>query len=235
MATTTGKIIQDLILQERVNQLRDQIETLTKAAGRPPLSARLLAVSKGQSIESILSLHAAGVIDFAESYWQEAQEKIHALSTRPIHWHFIGHLQRNKLKKIAQHVDWVHSVCREEELLALARHREGHERPLQICIQVHVQGALGKRGVPENDLVALAKKAKSLKSLCLRGLMVMLQPDLSQDEQYQAFCHVRALCDQVNQTEQLELDTLSMGMSGDFQQAIPAGSTWVRVGRLLFS
>ncbi len=239
MATTTGKIIQAITIQDRISELRDQIEQLTEEAGRPPSSVHLLAVSKGQPIESILSAYAGGISDFGESYWQETQEKIQTLltlqnMTPPIRWHFIGHLQRNKLKKIAQQVDWVHSVCREEELLALAKHREGHEQRLQICIQVHVSGALGKRGVTETELLALAKKAKTLAPLCLRGLMVMLQPGLSQDEQYHAFSRVHALYDQLNQQEALGLDTLSMGMSGDFTQAIRAGSTWVRMGRGLF-
>lgn len=214
-------------LAARLKHLSQQIAQAATDAGRAPSAIHLLAVSKGQRVEAIQEAYALGLRNFGESYWQEAREKIQGLSDHAITWHYLGALQRNKIKAISAHFDWVHTVCTETELALLSKYRT-QGKPLQICIQVTVEGALGRRGVELVQLPHLIAAAKSYPNLGLRGLMVMLKPGLTQEEQLKAFLKVydaAMLCG---------LDTLSMGMSDDFPVAIRAGSHWVRIGRALF-
>jgi pyridoxal phosphate enzyme (YggS family) len=223
----------DDALKARIERIQTQINQAAAFAGRSPQDVNLLAVTKGQSIAKIQQAYDLGLRNFGESYWQEAAPKMAALAL-PIQWHFIGKIQTNKIKHIARHFDWVHSVSREIELSMLSQHRPPTCPPLQICLEVHVPGALGKNGVSETGLAALAHHALQFPNLKLRGLMVMLDPALQQDEQQPVFAQVHALLDQLNQAG-FACDALSMGMSNDFTAAIHAGSTWVRIGQALFA
>lgn len=207
-----------------LNILQQQIHQIAQQSGRSPAEVNLLAVSKGQTIAKIKEAYALGLRDFGESYWQEAREKQQALADLDITWHYLGALQSNKIKMIAQHFDWVHTATNTQELQKLSTYRTG--KPLQVCIQVQVEGGLGRRGAEPCDLPALFSGSYPHLHVC--GFMVMLKPDLNEDEQFFAFSKVRELA------KTFGLETLSMGMSSDFPAAIRAGSHWVRIGRTLF-
>lgn len=222
-------------LIKRIEQVHNQIQQAALSCGRQPSDVHLLAVSKGQSIATIQQAYDLGLRDFGESYWQEAAQKIEQLAHLPIHWHFIGKIQSNKIKHIAENFEWVHSVSRKKELEMLSRHRRSALMPLQICLEVTLPGALGKNGVSETELLDLAHATLAFSNLRLRGLMVMLNPKITEEKNQQlVFKQVQHLLDQLNAAG-FKCDTLSMGMSQDFQSAIPAGSTWVRIGRALFA
>lgn len=221
-------------IKDNLNQIQAQIINAADSVKRSTADVHLLAVSKGQSVLSIQEAYACGLRDFGENYWQEASKKIEALSAFDIHWHFLGHIQGNKLKHIARHFDWVHSVSREAELLGLSAHRPETCLPLQVCLEVNIPGSLGKNGVREADLPALVVLAKQLPKLCCRGLMVIADPLLKAQDQQRVFEQAHGIMIQLNQSYGCGYDTLSMGMSGDFIPAIRAGSTWVRIGQALF-
>jgi PLP dependent protein len=221
-------------LSARIEFIQTQIKETAIEAGRDPVKVHLLAVSKGQPVTCIQEAYTAGLSDFGENYWQEARQKIALLSTLHIHWHFLGGIQRNKIKHIAQHFDWVHSVRREIELTALSAARPVSLPDLQLCIEVQVPGSLGKEGVNQTDLPRLTKLAMQLPKVKLRGLMVILDPSCPVDSHQAVFEQVHVLLNELNQVHGCACDTLSMGMSGDFVAAIRAGSNWVRIGRGLF-
>lgn len=200
---------------------------------RIPNSVALLAVSKSQPIELIAQLVAAGQTAFGENYVQEALQKISALKDKPIAWHYIGAIQSKKAAQIAQHFSWVHSVGRLVEAQKLSLARPHHLPPLNICLQIKLDNSPTKSGVHPNELYELARAVHALPHLALRGLMA-LPPSLdSLTAQRQAFSKVGELFAQL-QMEGLPLDTLSMGMTHDFEAAIAEGSTLVRIGTGLF-
>lgn len=205
------------------------------AQGRDPAAIAILAVSKGQDAQAIRAAFSLGLVNFGESYWQEAKVKLAKLADVPITWHFIGKLQTNKLKDIAQHFSWVHSVTREVELVMLAKHRPVNLPPLQICLEVQVKGALSKSGVLPQALPPLVQTGLTLPNIKLRGLMIMLDPKTLRQDQEKTFVRTKELLTKLNIKYNTNLDTLSMGMSNDFQAAIKAGSTMVRLGRSLFN
>ncbi len=209
--------------------LQQRIRTAELAAHRPEGCIQLLAVSKAQSAEQIKTLAELGVRDFGENYLQEALPKIHALSDLHLHWHFIGHIQRKKAKLIAQHFDWVHSVDRLDVAEALSRARADHVLPLNICIQVNVSREPQKSGVLPENLSALIHQISLLPHLTLRGLMTI--PKENDGEHAYRELH-RLYC--ALQEQGYELDTLSMGMSDDFEIAIAQGATLIRIGTALF-
>lgn len=218
----------------RLSTIHQQISAALKESGRPPDSARLLAVTKGRTVAEILSLIKAGQGDFGESYLQEALPKIDALAEHALCWHFIGRLQRRKLKKIAMHFSWVHSLCEYSQAEHLSAHRVASGLPpLQVCVQVNISHDQKKAGVIDSKVDALCTQIDALPGLRLRGLMTILSQSLGEAEQDR---HYRLLTQLYHRLKQLgfELDTLSMGMSADFPVAIKAGATWVRVGRVLF-
>lgn len=192
--------------------------------GREPV--KILAVSKYATVEQIREIAAAGQRDFAENYWQMAKTKMAALQDLSLNWHFIGELQSNKCKEIAQHFSWVHSLAKIKHVALLAKHAVGN---LQICLQVNLSGEVEKYGVLPEELTALAKEVLCYPSLQLRGLMVL--PKLGETRD---FFELAKLRNQLEQTLQINLPTLSMGMSGDYEAAIQAGSTMVRIGSLIF-
>jgi len=220
-----------------VRLVRNRIETAVREAGRSVDSVTLLAVSKGHSANSIRAIAEAGVRDIGESYFQEAVEKIEALREVSAHlgltWHFIGRLQANKTRVIASHFDWVHGVERLKIAERLSEQRPFHAPPLNVCLQVNIGGEASKGGVTVPELPALAAAVAALPRLKLRGLMCIPPDEDDPTRQRMWFAAMRRALEELNATG-AGLDTLSMGMSGDFEAAIAEGATIVRIGTALF-
>lgn len=219
-------------LSQRLQQVRQQIHDAAIAANRPLDSVRLLAVSKTHGVEQIREAIAAGQRMFGESYLQEALAKMAALADAPLEWHFIGPIQSNKTAQIARHFDWVHSVDRLKIAQRLNEQR-GERPPLNICIQVNTSGEASKGGIHESELTALVSEICKLPRLRLRGLMTVPAPESDPDKQRLPFHRLRLAQEQLTRTG-IELDTLSMGMSGDLAAAIAEGATIVRIGTAIF-
>ena len=217
-------------LADNLSAISARIASAAQAAGRDPASVQLLAVSKTKPASAIREIHAAGVRDFGENYLQEALTKQQALSDLPLIWHFIGPIQSNKTKAIAEHFDWVHSVDRLKIAQRLSEQRPAGLAPLNICLQVNVSGEDSKSGCAPADLPALAVAVAALPNLRLRGLMAIPEPTEDRTTQEAAFASLRKLQEGLG----LGLDTLSMGMSHDLEAAIAQGATWVRIGTALF-
>ncbi|HDS1818420.1 TPA: YggS family pyridoxal phosphate-dependent enzyme [Pseudomonas putida] len=217
-------------IADNLSALAARIASAAQAAGRDPASIQLLAVSKTKPASAIREIYAAGVRDVGENYLQEALTKQDALRDLPLIWHFIGPIQSNKTKAIAEHFDWVHSVDRLKIAQRLSEQRPASLAPLNICLQVNVSGEDSKSGCAPADLPALAKAVASLPNLRLRGLMAIPEPTDDRAAQEAAFASLRDL----QQGLGLGLDTLSMGMSHDLEAAIAQGATWVRIGTALF-
>lgn len=217
-------------LADNLSAIYARIASAAQAAGRDPASVQLLAVSKTKPASAIREIHAAGVCDFGENYLQEALTKQQALSDLPLIWHFIGPIQSNKTKAIAEHFDWVHSVDRLKIAQRLSEQRPAGLAPLNICLQVNVSGEGSKSGCAPADLPTLAKAVAALPNLRLRGLMAIPEPTDDRAAQEAAFATLRQLQEGLG----LGLDTLSMGMSHDLEAAIAQGATWVRIGTALF-
>ena len=217
-------------IADNILQVGSRIQTATQAAHRPENSVQLLAVSKTKPAAALREAYAAGLRDFGENYLQEALGKQLELADLPLIWHFIGPIQSNKTRAIAEHFDWVHSVDRLKIAQRLSEQRPAELPPLNICIQVNVSGEASKSGCTPADLPALAEAISSLPRLKLRGLMAIPEPTEDRAEQDAAFAAVQRLQASLN----LPLDTLSMGMSHDLESAIAQGATWVRIGTALF-
>ncbi len=217
-------------IADNLSALAARIDSAAKAAGRAPASIQLLAVSKTKPASAIREIHAAGVRDVGENYLQEALAKQQELADLPLIWHFIGPIQSNKTKAIAEHFDWVHSVDRLKIAQRLSEQRPAGLPPLNICLQVNVSGEDSKSGCAPADLPGLAHAVAALPNLRLRGLMAIPEPTDDRAAQETAFATVRQLRDDLG----LGLDTLSMGMSHDLEAAITQGATWVRIGTALF-
>lgn len=207
-----------------------RIREAAQAVARDPDDVHLLAVSKTQSADAIRQASYAGLRDFGENYLQEALEKQAELSDLPLTWHFIGPIQSNKTKLIAEHFHWVHSVDRLKIAQRLSDQRPAYLPPLNICLQVNVSGEASKSGCDPTDVSALAHAITALPRLQLRGLMAIPEPTDDPAEQRAAFFRLRQLRDALGPG----LDTLSMGMSQDLEAAIAEGATWVRIGTALF-
>ncbi|MEE5130098.1 YggS family pyridoxal phosphate-dependent enzyme [Pseudomonas alliivorans] len=213
-----------------ISTLEQRIRTASLAAQRDPASVGLLAVSKTKPSSALREAYAAGLRDFGENYLQEALGKQAELADLPLCWHFIGPIQSNKTRAIAENFAWVHSVDRLKIAQRLSEQRPEGLEPLNICIQVNVSGEASKSGCTPEDLPALAAAISALPRLKLRGLMAIPEPTEDQAKQAAAFAAVRTLQDHLD----LPLDTLSMGMSHDLEAAIAQGATWVRIGTALF-
>ena len=221
-------------LQIRYGKVRDAIELACRAAQRPIESVRLLAVSKSKPADDIARLADLGVREFGENYLQEALTKQAALADQPLIWHFIGHIQSNKTTEIAQHFDWVHTVDRIKIVQRLNQARAASASPLNVLIQVNVDNAPTKSGIPPADLNTLVEAVMNSPNLLLRGLMSLPDP-ISQDALVASHRQLASLMTGLQQRfPQASLDTLSMGMTDDLTQAIAAGSTCVRIGTALF-
>lgn len=214
-----------------LQQIRLEMDNAAHAAGRPP--ARLLAVSKTQPGSAVAALAAQGQAAFGENYVQEAAAKIAELASLGLEWHLIGHLQSNKADLAAQLFDWVQTVDRTKLVAALARHRPAERAPLNVLIQVNIDDEASKHGCTPQEVPALAAAIAAEPRLALRGLMAIPAPHPERARRREAFQRMRALFDTLAAAHP-RVDTLSMGMSGDFADAIADGATMVRVGTALF-
>jgi pyridoxal phosphate enzyme (YggS family) len=220
-------------IAENLSRVRTQMEAACQAAGRLPHSVSLLAVSKTWGAEAVRAAHAAGQTAFGENYIQEAVDKIGDLRDLPLQWHCIGPIQSNKTRLVAEHFDWVHSVDRLKIAQRLSEQRPPHLPPLQVCIQVNVDGGETKSGISPQELPALAQAVAALPRLQLRGLMTIPEPAETDAQMRAVHAQAKALFESLRQ-QGLPLDTLSMGMSADMAAAIAEGSTMVRVGTAIF-
>ena len=218
-------------LKESRNQVLEQIEAACSRAGREAETVQLLAVSKTHPSEALREMYVTGQRAFGENYLQEALEKIEALSDLDIEWHFIGHVQRNKTKHLAEKFAWVHGVDRLIIAERLSGQRLATQPPLNICLQVNIDGQDTKDGCQPEEVAQLVGQISQLPHLRLRGIMVIPAPNNTS-----ALMEARKLFDQVKaqHAHPQDWDTLSMGMSADLDAAIAAGSTMVRIGTALF-
>ncbi len=217
-------------IAKNIAKVRTRIREAAQACGRDPQTVGLLAVSKTKPAAAVREAHACGQRDFGENYLQEALNKQAELSDLPLTWHFIGPIQSNKTRPIAEHFAWVHSVDRLKIAQRLSEQRPTQLPPLNICLQVNVSGEASKSGCTPDELPTLAKAVSQLPNLRLRGLMTIPEPTSDVAQQHAACARLRQLRDDLN----LELDVLSMGMSDDLEAAIAEGATWVRIGTALF-
>lgn len=208
-----------------------KIEAACKKNSRKVEAVQLLAVSKTQPADVLREMQAAGQYSFAENYLQEALAKQQQLQDLTLQWHFIGHVQRNKTKAVAGHFDWVHGVDRLLIAERLSAQRPEDLAPLNVCIQVNIDGQASKDGCAPEQVAELVQQISQLANIRLRGLMVIPKPDNTA-----AFFDAKQLFEQVrlNHAQPEHWDTLSMGMSADLEQAIAAGSTLLRIGTALF-
>lgn len=218
-------------LQDARQHVLQQIQRACEHAQRVPETVQLLAVSKTHPSESLREMYAAGQRAFGENYLQEALEKMEALQDLEIEWHFIGHVQRNKTKNLAEKFDWVHGVDRLIIAERLSNQRLQDQSDLNICLQVNIDGQDSKDGCSPDEVAELVTQISQLPKIKLRGLMVIPAPDNTA-----AFTDAKALFEAVKEqhAHPEHWDTLSMGMSSDLDAAIAAGSTMVRVGTALF-
>ena len=228
----------------QLEQVRKRIDKACESAGRDPRSVTLLAVSKTFGPEAVIAAVQAGQLAFGENYVQEGVDKIAALAdwaaAQPVppalQWHCIGPLQSNKSRPVAEHFHWVHSVDRLKIAQRLSQQRPPELAPLQVCLQVNIDGGPNKSGVAPADALALALAVQDLPGLVLRGLMTLPEPSEDAAQMLAVHKQARELLDRLNASGRLyqPLDTLSMGMSADLDLAVAAGSTMVRVGTAIF-
>ncbi|WP_460841926.1 YggS family pyridoxal phosphate-dependent enzyme [Noviherbaspirillum agri] len=217
--------------------VRERIATAARTVLRGPQEIQLLAVSKTFGADAVIEAADAGQHAFGENYLQEALDKIAIVrNTRPdlrLEWHFIGPIQSNKTRSIAEHFDWVHSVDREKIAQRLSEQRPVQMAALNICLQINISGESTKSGVTPEEALALAPRIAALPRLKLRGLMAIPEPGEGEEQQRAPFRQLRELFERLK-AQGLELDTLSMGMSADMDAAIAEGATIVRVGTAIF-
>jgi pyridoxal phosphate enzyme (YggS family) len=219
-------------LKHNLEQVHARILTACQACGRPVEDVQLLAVSKTFPAQSVAAMAGMGQSHFGENYVQEGIEKIRLLDSLGIShliWHFIGPLQSNKTRQVAEHFDWVHTVSRDKIAERLAEQRPANLPALNICLQVKTSGEDSKSGVLPAELPALARTVANLPQLRLRGLMTLPEPGHEDAE----FAQLKQLFDQLK-ADYPTVDTLSVGMSADLESAIAHGSTCVRIGSALF-
>jgi len=213
--------------------VRDRIAAACAGAQRPVTDVTLLAVSKTFGPEAVREAHRCGQRAFGENYIQEAVDKMALLADLSLEWHCIGPVQSNKTRLVAQHFDWMHTVDRLKIAQRLAEQRPEGRAPLNVCIQVNIDGGVAKSGVAPADALALARDVAQLPNLRLRGLMTIPDPAEGYEAQVAVHARAAALFAQLRDAG-IALDTLSMGMTGDLEAAVAAGSTMVRVGTAIF-
>lgn len=220
-------------IADNLAAVQTRIALAARACGRDPRDVQLLAVSKMQSPQAVCEAVEAGQQDFGENYLQEALDKQIAVANPVLIWHFIGPIQSNKTRAIAENFAWVHGVDRLKIAQRLSAQRPVYAPPLNVCIEVNISGEASKSGVAPESLAALAERIIALPQLKLRGLMAIPAPTSDVLQQGRAFAQVRVLFEALNQ-QGLNLDTLSMGMSADMEAAIAEGATIVRIGTAIF-
>jgi pyridoxal phosphate enzyme (YggS family) len=218
---------------QRLRAVVERIRAAEAAAGRAPGSVRLLAVSKAQPLEPVREAWVAGQRAFGENYLQEALEKIRALQSLDIEWHFIGRIQGNKTRALAQHFAWVHSLDDARHARRLSDQRPAELPPLQACIQVNVSGETRKGGMPPDRVGGLLDACDGLAGLRVRGLMAIPAPAGTEAQRHAPLRALRELRDRLAQPQR-PLEVLSMGMSDDLEAAVAEGSTLVRIGTAIF-
>ncbi|MCH8620094.1 YggS family pyridoxal phosphate-dependent enzyme [Undibacterium sp. TS12] len=225
------------LISDNLQAVTADIHRTAIANGRDPQQLQLLAVSKTFPADAVIAAAAAGQRCFGENYLQEALEKMQEVSNKmpqlDLEWHFIGPLQSNKTRPVAEHFAWVHSVDREKIAQRLSEQRPKNLPDLNICLQVNISAEASKSGVLPGEALALAQKIAALPGLRLRGLMAVPEASHDEQQQRQAFRQLRQLSESI-QAAGLPMDTLSMGMSGDMQAAIAEGSTMLRIGTAIF-
>ncbi len=226
----------DINMARNITDVRERLAAAARAAGRAPTDITLLAVSKTQDADAIRRAHAQGLRDFGENYAQEALDKMAALRDLDIRWHFIGPIQSNKTQAIATHFHWVHSIDRLKVARRLSSQRPAHLPPLEVCLQINIDGEASKAGVAADDAEALAVAVAALPNLRLRGLMTLPAPRNDWQGQRAPFFHLAQLLATLRsrQPALTDLDTLSMGMSDDLEAAVAEGATLVRIGTAIF-
>jgi hypothetical protein len=227
----------DTVLRDNLHAVQARIAAACAASDRSAHSVHLLAVSKIFSADDVRQVAACGQRDFGENYIQEGVDKIIALqdSQPALVWHCIGPMQSNKTKLVAEHFDWAHTVDRLKIAQRLSDQRPAHLAPLNVCLQVNIDGGETKSGIAPADVLALAAEVANLPHLVLRGLMTIPDPVEGFDAQVAVHAKARALFDELKAALNLpQIDTLSMGMTGDLEAAVQAGSTMVRVGTAIF-
>jgi pyridoxal phosphate enzyme (YggS family) len=222
-----------IVIPENITKLTDRIRIAAEFNQRDATSVTLLAVSKTQPASAIRIAATAGITNLGENYLQEALDKMADLHDLPLCWHFIGPIQSNKTRSIAEHFDWVHSVDRLKIARRLSEQRPAGMPPLQVCLQVNISGESSKSGIMPGELAQFAAAVNELPALRLRGLMAIPAASTDTVAQRQAFAQLRH-CLEALQTTLPGLDTLSMGMSADLESAIAEGSTIVRIGTDVF-
>ena len=220
-------------IADNLQRVRERIGAACAGAHRPVNEVTLLAVSKTFGPEAVREAFAAGQAAFGENYIQEAVEKMALLQDLPLQWHCIGPIQSNKTRLVAAHFDWAHTVDRFKTAQRLSVQRPATMKPLQVCIQVNVDGAAGKAGVPPQEARSLALAVAQMPRLVLRGVMTIPEPHSDFAAQKAVHLHARALFDELRASG-LALDTLSMGMTADLEAAVAAGSTMLRIGTAIF-
>lgn len=217
----------------RLAQVVQQIANCAHTCDRDPQEIKLIAVSKTKPVADILAAYSAGQRAFGENYLQEAEAKILALAEYAIEWHYIGRIQSNKTSLIARHFDWVHTLSSLKHARRLHEQRPEQLPPLKVCIQLNLSEESSKSGIAEQELQTMAEQISQLSGLSLRGLMSMPAASATPKEQQALFSRLRQLLEKLQQRG-LPLDTLSMGMSNDMQNAICEGATMVRIGTAIF-
>ena len=220
-------------IRENLQKIHKRIELAATSCGRDPATVTLLAVSKTKPADAIRSACEAGQMRFGENYVQEAIEKMEQLQDLAIEWHYIGGIQSNKTRLIAQSFAWVHGVASLKHARRLSEQRPSGMPPLNICLQINISGESSKQGITPEKAPELAREIASLPNIRLRGLMALPEPTDDSRQQHLAFSRVRALFNELRRNGH-DLDTLSMGMSGDLEAAIEEGSTMVRIGTAIF-
>jgi pyridoxal phosphate enzyme (YggS family) len=220
-------------MEKNLNDIHARIAAAARAAGRDPGSILLLAVSKKKPASDIRQAYGLGQRDFGENYLQEALQKIQQLDDLDIRWHFIGAIQSNKTRNIAEAFDWAHCIDRLKIAQRLSEQRPAQMAPLNVCIQVNIDHETSKAGIDLSELPGLAQAIATLPGIRLRGLMTIPAPRQEFDEQRRAFARLREALAELRQ-QGIDCDTLSMGMTQDMEAAIAEGSTLVRIGTAIF-
>ncbi|MCP5347533.1 MAG: YggS family pyridoxal phosphate-dependent enzyme [Gammaproteobacteria bacterium] len=220
-------------IADNISEILERIHAFEKSYQRPEGAVTLLAVSKTQPAEAIRQAYAAGIRDFGENYLQEAEAKIAALSDLDLTWHFIGPIQSNKTRLLARHFHWVHSVDRLKVARRLSEQREDSQAPLNICVQVNLSGEDSKSGISLADTESFCQQVATLPRLQLRGLMSIPAAESDFGRQRQQFARLATEFKRLR-SQFAGFDTLSMGMSGDYEAAIAEGATLIRIGTAVF-
>jgi pyridoxal phosphate enzyme (YggS family) len=221
------------LLSDNIAKLLERVRLGAEKSQRVTGDILLLAVSKNHPCESVQAAYRCGLREFGESYLQEALVKIAELKALPLVWHFIGPIQSNKTRTIAENFDWVHSVDREKIARRLSDHRPGNLPALQLCLQVNISGESSKSGVGLDELPELVREVMVLPRLKLRGLMAIPAPSSDPTKQREAFAKLHRALEEMGSIAP-DMDTLSMGMTNDLEAAIAEGSTILRVGTGIF-